>query len=241
MCAAGLIIAEPAAATTTLEAVRDHSGNEPAPRPGIILVYDFEANPERVQVDLPTLDALTGGSVAPQQRAEAGRKASAGLAHALFEALGGRGAPVRRAGSDTPVPERALLVRGRFLSLDEGDPASRSLAGFGPGTVRVRLLFDAYQQRPGAAKLLWQGHLVTESSPRETGLIAQGAVAEAMTGVAGAGAQTAAQRGREFVAKYTVQTAEAIAEALWVRFRSEGWLVDEQQTRDGAQSKSTSP
>lgn len=230
LCVAGVSWAAPVAAATTLEAERDRSGSEPAPRPGIILVYDFEANPERVQVDLPTLELLAGGSLAASQRGEAGRRASAGLGHALFEALRRRGAPVQRARSDTPVAERALLVKGRFLSVDEGDPASRSFGGLGPGTVRVRLEFDAFQQRASAARLLWQGRVVTESSPGETTLIAQGAVAEAtgrIAGITGGGVQTAAQRGRDVLAKYTAQTAETIAEALWLRFRSKGWLVDD--------------
>jgi hypothetical protein len=230
LCVAGVIWAAPVGATSTLEAVHDQSGSARAPRPGIILVYDFEANPERVQVDLPTLDMLTGGSLAPSQRGAAGRRASAGLGQALFEALRRRGAPVQRARSDTPVSERALLVKGRFLSVDEGDPAARSFGGFGPGTVRVRLEFDAFQQRASAANLLWQGRVVTESAPGETTLIAQGALAEAtgrMAGVAGGGVQAAAQRGRDVLTKYTAQTADTIAEALWVRFRSEGWLVDD--------------
>ena len=121
-----------------------------------MLVYDFDANPERVQVSLPTFEMLTGGSVTAQQRAEAGRRASAGLAHALFESLRRRGAPVRRAVAETPVPERAVLVKGRFLSVDEGGRTSTGIAGLGVGTVGVRVQFDTYQRRPWASKLLWQ-------------------------------------------------------------------------------------
>lgn len=230
VCAAALICAAPVDAGTRLEAERDANGAAPAPRPGVILVYDFDADPERVRVALPTLDVLTGGSLVSAQRGEAGRRAAAGLGHALFEALRRRGAPVQRARSDTPVAERALLVKGRFLSVDEGDPASRIFGGLGPGTVRVRLEFDAFQQRASAARLLWQGRVVTESAPGETTLIAQGAMAEAtgrMAGVAGGSVQAAAQRGRDVLARYTAQTAETIADALWMRFRSAGWLVDE--------------
>jgi hypothetical protein len=225
------LAASGAGAATTLEAVQDHLGEDAAPRPGVVLVYDFDADPQRVQVNLPTFEVLTGGNVSARQRLEAGRRASAGLAHALFESLRRRGAPVRRAASETAVPERAVLVKGRFLSLDEGRRGAggiAGIAGLGVGTVRVRLQFDAYQQRPWAARLLWQGRIVTESSPAETGLIAQGAVAEAAGRLSGAGADPppAAQRGREIVRKYTVESAEAIADALWTRFGAAGWLVD---------------
>lgn len=123
--AIALFVAMTVSASTTLEAVHDHLGAEAAPAPGVVLVYDFDANPERVQVSLPTLEMLTGGSVTARQRVEAGRRASAGLAHALFESLRRRGAPVQRAVAETPVPERALLVKGRFLSVDEGEGRAR--------------------------------------------------------------------------------------------------------------------
>jgi hypothetical protein len=234
--AALLLPASSAGATTRVEAVKDHLKGSAAPAPGVVLVYDFDADPERVEVALPTFELLTGGSVGAGQRAAAGRRAASGLAHALFESLRRRGAPVRRAAPETPVPDRALLVKGRFLSVDEGggQPSGglgglAGLAGLGSGAVRVRVQFDAYQKRPSAARLLWQGRVVTESAPSETGLLAQGAVAEAAGRLGGAQGEPspAAQRARAIVRRYTVESAEAITGALWQRFSEAGWLVAE--------------
>ncbi|QGZ59619.1 DUF4410 domain-containing protein [Paraburkholderia acidiphila] len=120
----------------------------PGPAPGAPLVYvtDFELDAANVKQDSnPVANArehLGGGLLPrlrhrdPQQQAD---QDVAKLANALVNDLRAKGLDARRLPSGTPLPAQGWLVRGVFLSVDEGNSLRRAVVGFGSGASQIEL------------------------------------------------------------------------------------------------------
>jgi hypothetical protein len=229
LIAVGVALPVPAAhAASRIEASRALAESAQAARPSKILIYNFDASPERVELRLTGLNAATADTSTPEQRAQAGRRAANYLADALWKALQARGAPAQRATGQTRVPEGALVVRGRVLSVDEGDRAKGAASPMAAMPVRVRVQFDAYQGPSGAPQLHWQARVATTSQALGADILAGTGLAEAagrITGLAIPGAGGSQGEG-DPVVRYAAEMAEAIAGELWNRFGEQGWVKD---------------
>jgi hypothetical protein len=123
-----------------------HLGDEEMPQPGRIIVYDFAASP----ADLPADSAVTGHyeeRTTPQtaEEVELGRRLGDRLAAQLVRDIRAMGLAVERAGSGLPPQAGDLVIRGEFVSIDEGSRAKRMLIGFGAGSANLQTLVEVYQ------------------------------------------------------------------------------------------------
>ncbi len=121
-------------------------GEEEIPPPVRIIVYDFAASP----ADLPADSAVTGHyeeSTTPQtaEEVELGRRLGDRLAAQLVRDIRAMGLAVERAGSGLPPHAGDLVIRGEFVSIDEGSRTKRMLIGFGAGTANLQTLVEVYQ------------------------------------------------------------------------------------------------
>ena len=221
-----LLAAPSAQAEGQLQNARDVTEGAQLPRPGAILVYDFEIRAQDVRVDSPGLDGVAAPAVDAADRQRAARRVAEELSEALVSVFRKRGAPARRASESDPVPDHALLLQGRFVAVDEGDRARRTVVGIGYGEASVKIRFQAYQQSPIGPRLLWEADVVSSTSKRP-GLAAPAAVAGAtgrMVGLVVGGARATTQG--DVLESEARETAETIADGLWDRFRRQGWLRD---------------
>ncbi len=127
----------PLSAHVEISAVQIYSG-KPLPKPTKILVYDFAISPEDVQVDESQqirLRHLIKGDENPQK---VGENAVDELAKELVKSLKKTGIPVARAKDSVMPPADALLVKGAFLAVKEGDKAERVVMGMGAGSAEVK-------------------------------------------------------------------------------------------------------
>jgi hypothetical protein len=121
----------------------------PGPSPGAPLVYvtDFELDAANVKQDsnpVQTLRPLGGGLLPrpfqrhkdPQQEAQ---QIVAKLADALVNDLREKGLDAQRLASGAPLPAQGWLVRGVFLSIDEGNSMRRAVVGMGAGASQIEL------------------------------------------------------------------------------------------------------
>ncbi|CAD6534353.1 hypothetical protein LMG27952_02935 [Paraburkholderia hiiakae] len=121
----------------------------PGPAPGAPLVYvtDFELDAGNVKQDSNPVENARehmGGLLPrpllrhrdPQQQAD---QVVTKMADALVNDLRAKGLDARRLHSGAPLPAQGWLVRGVFLSVDEGNSLRRAVVGFGSGASQIEL------------------------------------------------------------------------------------------------------
>ncbi len=127
-----------ACASAGVSNTRRYVPEDKVERPSVILVYDFAVSAGDVTVDT-TGPSFASGPGSPAERSELGVAVSQGLAQALVEELGKRSIAARRADRRTSPPLHALLVKGQFLTVDEGDASKRMTVGFGAGASELHV------------------------------------------------------------------------------------------------------
>ena len=134
------------------KAVRPLQDPNSVPRPPMWLIYDFPV--ESVDVKLDTDRYVTGKQASIFERREKGKAWSEALSEALVTELSKVGIISRRATESTHIPQHAIAIKGKFLSINEGDRLKRSTIGLGAGTEEVAVRLRVYQQRGDSLKRL---------------------------------------------------------------------------------------
>ena len=128
-------------------------------RPDRIIVHNFTGNPADVPPDSPFAARLAGtvmptpGAARGQPRAgRSDRRASGGgsAGHGAARLAGRR--PTRATVDD-------IVLRGHFVSIDEGSAAKRVLVGFGSGAAEIRAAVEGYQMTAHGLRLLGSGEV----------------------------------------------------------------------------------
>lgn len=99
-------------------------------RPPVMLVYDFAVAPDDAP---PSLEIARAQDVAKSFSEEVVRK---------LEAVG---ITAQRATDSTPAPLHALVVKGQFVTIQEGSRAQRVVVGFGAGSTMLQVEVQLYQ------------------------------------------------------------------------------------------------
>jgi len=207
-------------------------------KPDRILVYDFAANPE----DLPPDSELAklqqdGGKAKSAREIEFGRRLGELTAEYLTKAL--REKSISAFNASTGVLPRVGdgIIRGEFVTIEQGSMTTRMLVGFGYGKAELKTLVEAYQVTPdgivtlGSTKVETAGGqlpgiLVPVGAGVAAGALGAGvAVSSTATSAALSGASNAAQEfGPESIEAAAERTAEAIAMIVEVEWKKRGWL-----------------
>ncbi|MCX6928173.1 MAG: DUF4410 domain-containing protein [Verrucomicrobia bacterium] len=202
--------------------------NEKLPRPNHIWVYDFAATP----ADVPPGSVLADPSYRPPQpqtseEIAAGRQAGAQVATTLVERIRDLGLPAERASRQTQPQTNDLVIRGYFISLDEGSATQRIAIGFGSGSSQLRTAVEAYQmtatglRRLGSAKVDAGGN---KSPGAALGVVGFIVTASPVGLIVGGGMKAYGEAsGRSTVEGRARATAKAIANELKPQFEQEGW------------------
>lgn len=203
------------------------AGRDPSiARPGRILVYDFDAAPADVAPD----SHVAGQPHEPmtsEQLAEA-RKLGALIAQRLADEIEEMGMPAERTPGGIRPNLHDIVLRGTFVTLDEGNVAERMTIGFGAGASHLTTVVEGYQMTENGLRKLGSGQ-VEAGGGKGPGAAVPAAVAIATANPIGLIVTTAIKAGGEVSGKSTVegraqQTADQIAERLRTRFREQGWI-----------------
>ena len=209
-------------ASSGVSGVRGYAIGEQLPRPGIVLVYDFAVSSSDVKVDVTG----PGGTGTTSERARAGQIAKNALANELVKKIREIGLNSQRANINTSVPLNALMIKGKFVTVDEGDMSKRTVIGFGFGASEIRTQFLVYQQTVTGPRLLGEAAASAEGS-KKPGMILPGvgaAATGAVVGLAVGGALTVATEVKGSVEADAQRNAQAISEILAEKFASKGWI-----------------
>ncbi len=216
-------------ASSDVTARRSSVGDEQLARPGRIIVHSFAATPG----DIPADSAITGQydrRDTPQtaQEVAVGRKLGDQVATRLVDEILKMGLPAERARGG-PAPQLGdLIIKGEFISIDEGSRLKRMLIGFGAGAAELKTFVEEYQVTVGGLRPL--GSVEVKAGGGKTpGMLVPvvgGAVAgRAATSAAISGGMNVAQEmGPESIEGAAKRTAKEIAKVLSEAFKKRGWI-----------------
>ena len=115
----------------------------PVAKPSVLLVYDFAVTPEDVVVD--TFGSDFAPPEALSQRRDENRTIARELSEAVVAKLREQGINAGRAESWSAVPADALLLKGQFVTINQGSRVARMTIGFGVGREELRVQVQTYQ------------------------------------------------------------------------------------------------
>jgi hypothetical protein len=199
------------------------------PKPNRIIVYDFAATPG----DIPADAAIVSNYqqyVTPQtaEQIKLGHALGDVLAQELVKEIHKLGMPAERAKTGPPPRIGDLLIRGEFVSMDEGSKAKRMLIGFGAGAGELKTHVEGYQITARGERRLGSGEIKAEGG-KMPGMIVP-VVAATKSGSAGrsavisGGMNIKQERGAESLEGAAKRTANKIAEVLSKAFARHGWI-----------------
>ncbi|MCU0591934.1 MAG: DUF4410 domain-containing protein [Desulfobacterales bacterium] len=211
------------------EKLPERYSSEKLPRPAQIIVHDFAATPEGVAPD----SAIAGQTAAPAtpptaEQIELGKQLGSQIAEELAANIRGMGLFAVRATSSTVPQVNDILIRGYFLSVDQGSELKRMTLGFGSGASELKTLVEGYQMTVSGPRKLGQGSIDAEGGKMPGGAL--GAAALLVThNPLGLAIQAGVQGYGEYSGSAKIQgrakqTAKEIADQLKIRFQEEGWI-----------------
>lgn len=227
--ATGFFIFFSGCASTKVSVDREYQGFLTQPKR--VLVYNFAVSPDEVDLDSGIsgdIKDLVNKSPRTDQERALGRQLSDALAIHLVKEIGALGIPAIRAYTNVPVAGRALLIKGQFISVDEGNQAERVVIGLGFGRTDVRTLVEAYNVSSGG-KILLEEFGVNAKSGDKPGMaetIGVGALAGhlATSAVVSTGLAVGSETFSANVEADADRTAKAIAKQLKDVYIDQGWI-----------------
>jgi hypothetical protein len=219
-------------APTNVQQSSENSGA--LPRPSLILVYDFAVSPDEVKLD-ETLAAeikqryehMQNTNPTPQEL-KVGHTVAYVVADELVKKIQSYGLWAKRAMGTPYRRGNTLVIKGQFLSVDEGNRAERVLIGFSAGRTDVQADVQIYEltaageqqvetltasgesaSKPGMAEMMGVGLLTHH-------LLTSTLVSGTVSGVSEAKFDTVEDDGRRM--------ADKIAANLGQYFVSQGWI-----------------
>ena len=193
-------------------------------RPERVIVYDFAGSAAAVPND-SAIAGLIEQRTTPQtpEEIELGRQLGALVAAHLIEELNENGIPAISAGAGpVPVPGDAI-VRGEFISVDEGSQFQRVLIGFGAGASELRTLAEAYVVTTNGLVSLGSAEIEAEGG-KMPGMVVSLGVGSAVSIAASGASKIVSETGSETLDGAAKRTAKEIAELMVAGYQRRGWM-----------------
>jgi Domain of unknown function (DUF4410) len=225
LCLLALVVAGCASTEVT---ERQRYEGEKLARPDRIIVHDFTADPADVPPESAFAAQIAGAMTPPPQQVALGHKLGAQVAKELVADLRGMGLPaVLAAGQPAPRPND-IVLRGYFVSVDEGSAGGRVLVGFGAGAAELRTAVEAYQMTADGLRPLARGE-IKSGGGKLPGVVVPVAVVAATANpigliVGGAAKATGEVTGSETIEGAAERTAKEIAAQLRTAAEQQGWI-----------------
>jgi hypothetical protein len=207
---------------------RQRYEGEKLARPDRIIVHDFTANPAEVPPESAFAAQIARAPAPTPQQLELSRKLGDQVAKELVADLRGMGLPaVQAAGQPPPRPDD-IVLRGYFVSVDEGSATQRVLVGFGAGGAELKTAVEAYQMTAQGLRPLARGE-VRSGGGELPGMVVPLAVVAATANpiglvVGGAAKATGEATGSETIEGAAQRTADEIAAQLRTAAEEQGWI-----------------
>ena len=188
-------------------------------RPDRMIVHDFIATPADVSPDSAFAAELAGadGSMTTEQ-IEAGRKLGAEVAKALVANLRDLGLPAVQAEGQAVPRVHDIVLRGYFVSIDEGSSTKRVLIGFGSGAAELRTAVEGYQMTAEGLRLLGSGKVDSGGDEMPGVMVPLAVLAATANPIAGEAS------GSDTIEGAAKRTADEIAAQIQKTAKKQGWI-----------------
>ncbi len=197
--------------------------------PGRVMVSDFASTHAAVPPD-SAIAGLYRQRATPQtpEEIDLGRRLGARVSARLIEELNENGiAAIAAATGPVPLPGDAV-IRGEFVSIDEGSRAKRMLIGFGAGSAELETLVEGYLVTSRGLVPLGSAQIETAGGRMPGMLVPMGAGAAAgnvARSAAISGASNILQEGGpEGLDAAAKRTAKEIAKEIVKAYEERGWM-----------------
>jgi len=214
-------------ASTKVEDHQPYQGAKLA-RPDRIIVHDFTSDPANVPPDSPFATRLAGAVRPTPEQEDLGRKLGAQIAEDLVADLEGMGLPAVRAEGQAAPQIDDIVLRGYFVSIEEGSAGKRLLVGFGSGEAEMRAAVEGYQATATGLRLLGHGEVAAEGTEMP-GVVVPLAVLAATANpiglvVAGGAKLYGESSGSDTIEGAAKRSADEIAAQLRTTAQAQGWI-----------------
>jgi Domain of unknown function (DUF4410) len=208
---------------------REAYTGEKLARPDRIIVHDFAATPAEVHAE-SALPSESAAAATPQtaEDVEVGRKVGAEVAKQLVADLQGMRLPAVQAPGQPPPRVGDLVIKGSFVTVEEGGAGKRVLVGFGSGAADLRTVVEGYLMTAEGLRKLGGGEVTSEGS-KTPGMVAPLAVAAATANpigllVVGGMKLHGQMTGSSTIEGRAKSSADEIAAQLKVAAEKQGWI-----------------
>jgi len=198
-------------------------------RPAHVIVYDFAGAPADVPPD-SVIAKLYQQRDVPQTPEEValGRKLGQLVAQDLVKKLTAAGIPALAA-AVAPVPLVGdAVIRGEFISTDEGSRLKRVLIGFGSGAAELKTLAEAYEVTASGLRPIGSTVISSEGGQLPGMLVSLGvgAATGGLAAAAAVGTTTAVvkETGSESLEAAAERTADEISKLIVDAYKKRGWM-----------------
>ena len=206
-----------------IKSVQSYSGT-PLKKPTAIVVYNFAATPEDVELNKGALNRvrMRASGDSQDEKTKLAHKIADEFSEALVKNLEQSGFTVTRGIPGEPPPANSLAVQGDFQHIDEGNRARRMAIGLGAGASKVVANVECSLQQAGQAVMFASFQATSRSSlkPGAAETMGAGAAPEAAAAVGGV---TEMKQGAEGDAS---RMAKAIAKEIGKNMTEQGWTKD---------------
>lgn len=197
-------------------------------RPDRIIVHDFTANPADVPPESALAGKMAGAPMPTAQQLELGRQLGAQVAKDLVADLRAMGLPAVPAAGQPAPQVNDIVLRGYFVSAEEGSAAKRMLVGFGSGAAELRTAVEAYQMTTEGLRPLGRGEITSESG-KMPGIVLPAAIFAATSSPLGLVVGGTLKGTGELTDSATIEgaaqrTADEIAAQLKTAAEEQGWI-----------------
>jgi hypothetical protein len=205
------------------------------PRPERILIYDFAVSPQEVELDkglsaelMDRYRHLDSGAARTAAELKIGHTVASIVAAELVKQIQSYGLWAERALGVPSGKGKTLIVKGQFLSIDEGNRTERVVIGFGAGRTDVQANVQVYELTPEGKKEIesLRASGASGAKPGMAEMMGIGALTHhllASTLVSGS-ISTAGELKFETVDADGRRLADKIAANLGQYFVSQGWI-----------------
>jgi hypothetical protein len=188
-------------------------------KPSVVWIYDFA-------VRGPNQPAATTSE--ERETLAKDRKIAHALSEVVISTLNEKGIESRFALEDDAPPVNALLLKGHFITIDEGSTLGRMVIGFGVGAQELRVQMESYQMTASGTQ---EPIAITEATAEGSKMpgmavpVAAGAaVGNVVVSVAVSGTMATFRELGGAMQKSVKQLGEAIAERGVSFYQRKGWL-----------------
>ena len=230
---AALTLLAAGCAPTTVNQVSEDNASLPAA--ARIVVFDFAVSAQEVELDkglsAEWMQKYNDQISAPGRTTaeiEVGHSVANVVSEELVRKIRSYGLLAERASTMTPMDGDIVLIKGQFLSIDEGNRTERVAIGFGAGRTEVQANVQVYELTPSGDQQIdaLDASGGSNDKPGMLEMMGIGALTHhllASTAVSGA-ISAAGEMTFETVQSDGKRLADKIAVSLGEYFASQGWI-----------------